>query len=97
MPKHDQLHPRATFHADGRLEKLMIDVESEAHDLDFYSVTDHLISPHVVTVYRHGDRPGRLHVDEKPADCHFHHKSNHTYAAVSTCDGNLVCLSGFGR
>jgi hypothetical protein len=91
VPQHRQLHPEASFRDDGRLEKLLIDVENEAHELLFYSVTDELISPTMITVYRHGDDGGQLRVGEKPTDCHFHHKSNQTYAAMSTCDGNLVC------
>uniref|UniRef100_A0A914VWV6 Peptidase M12B propeptide domain-containing protein n=1 Tax=Plectus sambesii TaxID=2011161 RepID=A0A914VWV6_9BILA len=90
VPKHEQLLPQASFHPDGRLERLVIDLERQLHELDFYSVTDDLISREMITVYRHGDDDrGDLRVDEKPTDCHFHHKSNQTYAAVSTCDGNL--------
>jgi hypothetical protein len=69
----------------------MIELERQSHELHFEPTLHQLVDPNMVTVYRNSaEGAGRLLVDSRPKDCHYHHKSNHTYAAISTCDGNLV-------
>lgn len=76
----------------GRLEKLFVEINGELLELDFRSVTNELMADRVTIVNRDSaDGGGTLqYIERNVDDCHFHHESNHTYAAVSNCDGNVV-------
>lgn len=102
VPSHREFYPNIVYAApsdnpstDPLLRKLVVELEEGwgEHHLEFYPSTKDLLAPRVTIVERTGsDGGGKLHLqrgmDEK--DCHFHHTSNHTYAAISNCDGNLV-------
>lgn len=76
------------------MKELLVHLDSgEELRLDFRSVTNELLANHVTVVQRdREDGGGSLDLGEPVVadDCHYHHYSNHTYAAVSNCDGNLV-------
>lgn len=93
MPSYKEVFPKAFYSDDGELRRLLLNIEEEEHDLDFIPSTNSLVSSHLATIHRNGDRGGRLHVDLQPRSCHYQHRSNETFAAVSTCDGNLVSAS----
>uniref|UniRef100_A0A915A669 Peptidase M12B domain-containing protein n=1 Tax=Parascaris univalens TaxID=6257 RepID=A0A915A669_PARUN len=89
VPSYKEVFPKAFYSDDGELRRLLLNIEDEEHDLDFIPSINSLVSSHLTTVHRNGDCGGRLHVDLQPRSCHYQHRSNETFAAVSTCDGNL--------
>ena len=65
-------------------------------NFDFESATNDLIADKITVVHREGlNGGGRLElIDANTTDaCHFHHYSNRSYGAISTCDGNLASIS----
>lgn len=57
--------------------------------LQLESSLDELVGANFAAIHR-TKTGGRLSIGEKPADCHFQFKSNHTWAAISNCDGRFV-------
>ncbi|VDK39943.1 unnamed protein product [Gongylonema pulchrum] len=51
-----------------------------------------LVSPHLTTVFRNEHGGGTLEVGRIPTSCHYQHRSPEVYAAISSCDGNIVRL-----
>uniref|UniRef100_A0A0M3JXW9 ADAMTS-like protease (inferred by orthology to a C. elegans protein) n=1 Tax=Anisakis simplex TaxID=6269 RepID=A0A0M3JXW9_ANISI len=89
VPKYTEVFPDAFYTEDGQLQSLHINISNEGHDLEFKPSITSLIPSHLTTVYRNGDGSGQLHVNLQPKSCHYQHRSNETFAAVSNCDGNL--------
>ncbi|KAI1707981.1 thrombospondin type 1 domain-containing protein [Ditylenchus destructor] len=96
VPKYTQLYPRILRDpAQPNFRRLFIELDGKEHSLDFESVTKELIADHLTIVERDHQSGGSLDLnfaneDNLPVDdCHFHHRSNETFAALSTCDGTL--------
>ncbi len=91
VPKHRLFVPEAIYSDDGSLSNLKLDLAGAFHDLDKFSPsTELLAAQHLAVIYRGRGGGGRLAMDERPKSCHYRHVSNDSYAAVSTCDGQLV-------
>ncbi len=105
VPPHREFYPSAVYSEadwDGPkpplLRKLIIELEEGdgALHLEFHPSSRELVAPRGVTVVERNrpDGGGKLIVHTDWPDrhnCHFQHTSNnHTYAAVSNCDQNLV-------
>lgn len=95
VPKYRELYPEVERHNDGRLKTLVFELDGRKRRLHFESVTNELIADRVTVVHRERvNGGGQLDFVEANTtdDCHFHHFSNHTFAAISTCDGSLVIV-----
>lgn len=90
MPIYKEVFPKAFYYEDGGLRRLVLNIGEEEHDLDSISSINSLVSAHLTTIDLNGDGSGRLHVNLQPRSCHYQHRSNETFAAVSTYEGNLV-------
>jgi hypothetical protein len=91
---HRQIYPQVSYGANGTLKELLVTLDDgEQLQLDLHSVTEQLLGSHVTVVQRdRSDGGGSLEYgkgEETTEDCHYHHMSNHSYASVSNCDGNL--------
>jgi hypothetical protein len=95
VPKYRELYPEIERHDDGRLKTLIVELDGKKRRLDFESVTNELVAKRVTVVHRersHGGGQLDFLDANSTDDCHFHHFSNHTFGAISTCDGSLVSL-----
>lgn len=89
VPAYTTIFPKAIYDDDGLLQRLQIELDDDKHDLDFHPTVHQLVGHHFTTVYRNADGSGRLQIGTMPDNCHYHHKSNHTFASASTCDGHI--------
>ncbi|VDK74613.1 unnamed protein product [Litomosoides sigmodontis] len=89
VPQHDELYPEAEYAKDGELKMLRITIHERQINLTLEPTIQRLVSPHLKTVYRYAQGGGRLDIGRTPTSCHYHHKSEDVYAAISNCDRNL--------
>ncbi|KAI6173773.1 CRE-ADT-2 protein [Aphelenchoides besseyi] len=92
VPEYKEVYPQVIRDVDGRLKELVIDLDGKSHRFDFESSTSDLVAKKVTVVHRErNDGGGRLEFqqNESTEDCHFHHRSNASFGAISTCDGSL--------
>uniref|UniRef100_A0AC35F0Q0 Peptidase M12B domain-containing protein n=1 Tax=Panagrolaimus sp. PS1159 TaxID=55785 RepID=A0AC35F0Q0_9BILA len=91
VPKHKIVYPRTFYGNNGKLEGIVVNIEGKELTLDFQSVTNELMADHVTIVERNSeDGGGSLqYVQRNIDDCHYHHISNETYAAISDCDFSI--------
>ncbi|KAK0406788.1 hypothetical protein QR680_018807 [Steinernema hermaphroditum] len=88
VPNHDHVYPEVVFGENGTLERLLLTLEGQLHQLDLTPVTNELVGPSLTVIHR-GNDSNTLDINPELRQCHYHHYSNHTYAAVSNCDGNV--------
>lgn len=96
VPEYTEVYPQVETHRNGQLKTLIVDLGGKTRYLDFESVTNDLIAKQITVVHRenlHGGGKLELIPANTTDDCHFHHFSNTTYGAVSTCDGTIVILN----
>jgi hypothetical protein len=94
VPAYKEVWPQIERHNDGRLKTLIVDLGGKVRYLDFESSTKDLMRNQITVVHRENRKGGgklELLSANSTDDCHFHHYSNITYGAISTCDGTLVC------
>uniref|UniRef100_A0A7E4UU34 Peptidase M12B domain-containing protein n=1 Tax=Panagrellus redivivus TaxID=6233 RepID=A0A7E4UU34_PANRE len=91
VPEHKIVYPRSFYGNNGRLEGIVVKIGDEELTLDFESVSNELMADHVTIVERDtADGGGSLqYISRDIDDCHYHHVSNDTIAAVSDCDSTL--------
>lgn len=90
VPQYNELYPETEYSEDGELKMLRVTIHEREINLTLEPTIQTLVSPHLKTVYRDARGGGRLDIGRTPISCHYHHKSEEVYAAISNCDRNLV-------
>ncbi|CAG9534903.1 unnamed protein product [Cercopithifilaria johnstoni] len=89
VPQHNELYPEAEYSEEGELKLIRLTIREKQINLTLEPSIQLLVSPYLKTVFRNAHGGGKLDVGQVPKSCHYHHKSEEVYAAVSNCDGNL--------
>ncbi|PAV62373.1 hypothetical protein WR25_23881 [Diploscapter pachys] len=89
VPKYEETDPRFIYSDSGELHRIQLSAMGKEYDLDLKPTLQQLVHPAMTVVHRDEKNGGKLIVDEQPNNCHFHHRSNTTIAAISNCDGRV--------
>ncbi|KAM3728251.1 putative disintegrin and metalloproteinase with thrombospondin motif adt-2 [Dirofilaria immitis] len=90
VPQHEELYPETEYSKDGQLKQIQITIHKRQINLTLQPSIQSLISPNLRTIFRNAHGGGKLDIGVVPANCHYQHKSEEVYAAISNCDGNLT-------
>ncbi|CAD5234271.1 unnamed protein product [Bursaphelenchus xylophilus] len=90
VPEYSHAFPSLRRDSKGTPIGLEVDINDKHYSLSLQSVTNQLVDGRATVVSREGHQGGgKLEFVGDHEDCHYHHESNHTMAAISTCDDTL--------